>query len=205
MLLSRLKTTFILLSFLGHWSHVLAQSSMGHIKVTVNCTDQSLRHVLEDIKEQTNIKFVYSDVIVDGEEVSCQFEDLPLEEALKRITEQNDLSFKFHSAKWIVLFRKIDGLHPDNEIQGRVMADTSKIGLDGADVFLSGTAIGTSTDENGEFSISNIPIGYYDLECRHIGYETEVLQNIAITENTRIQHNINTTLVTIHSCLSCFL
>ncbi len=44
--------------------------------------------------------------------------------------------------------------------------------LMGANVMLDGTILGTASDENGFYLISNIPIGTYTLRAMFIGYET---------------------------------
>ena len=39
-------------------------------------------------------------------------------------------------------------------------------------VFVEGTTLGTTTDLNGFFTISNVPVGTYNLEATFIGYDT---------------------------------
>ncbi len=54
--------------------------------------------------------------------------------------------------------------------------------LIGVNIYLSKTKIGVSTDENGLFSLENIPIGKYLLKVSYIGYQ-EYSQQITVKEN----------------------
>ena len=56
-------------------------------------------------------------------------------------------------------------------IQGTVK-DKNGETLIGANVYLRGTAIGTSTDIDGNFKISNIPEGKYAIEVAYTGFES---------------------------------
>lgn len=51
--------------------------------------------------------------------------------------------------------------------------------LPAANIYISELKIKTSTNKNGEFSLPNIPIGEYKLECTYIGYKKyEIIINV---------------------------
>ena len=52
--------------------------------------------------------------------------------------------------------------------------------LVGANVIIEGTSFGAATNVNGEYVILNISPGRYDVKFSFIGYETVVVQNVAI-------------------------
>jgi len=52
--------------------------------------------------------------------------------------------------------------------------------LVGANVMIEGTNFGAATNINGEYVILNIPPGRYNVRISFIGYETLVMQNVAI-------------------------
>jgi len=60
-------------------------------------------------------------------------------------------------------------------IQGKVLTSDSHKPIVSANVFLSNTTIGAITNENGEFVISHIPEGKFDLVVSFVGYESYVL------------------------------
>lgn len=70
---------------------------------------------------------------------------------------------------------------------GMVMAQTSKVTgkilseedgevIIGATVVVKGTSIGTVTDENGIFTLTNVPVSAKELEISFVGMETEVIK-----------------------------
>jgi len=45
----------------------------------------------------------------------------------------------------------------------------------------SNPVIGTTTDEQGNFTLSNLPVGRYDIQCSFVGYEPSVVREILVT------------------------
>ena len=74
-------------------------------------------------------------------------------------------------------------------ISGRVADSTSGDFLPGANIFLSGTNYGTSSDRAGNFSISNVPAGDYVLKVSYVGYADSEI-NLTLGEES-ITQNIN--------------
>ena len=56
-------------------------------------------------------------------------------------------------------------------IAGRVFDQTTKGPIPYANVVVPGSGIGTATDQDGRFKISNIPAGSYDVQISVIGYK----------------------------------
>ena len=59
----------------------------------------------------------------------------------------------------------------DFTISGAVSDSISGDYLVGANVYIENTAIGTSTDEKGRYSLTNINKGIYDITVSYIGYK----------------------------------
>jgi len=74
-------------------------------------------------------------------------------------------------------------------ISGIILDEQTRNPLPGANVFLEGTSIGSSSDLNGEFLISSIPPGKYTISVSYIGYKNKI-SNIEISENQKITLNI---------------
>lgn len=55
--------------------------------------------------------------------------------------------------------------------------------LPGVTVIIEGTTIGASTDMDGHFSIHNIKPGKYRLKATYISYNSEILENVNVTDN----------------------
>ena len=57
-------------------------------------------------------------------------------------------------------------------IKGKITDIRSGEPLIGANIMLSGTMLGSATDENGDYIISDVPIGSFTIMAMFIGYET---------------------------------
>ncbi|MEA5429365.1 TonB-dependent receptor [Arcicella lustrica] len=74
------------------------------------------------------------------------------------------------------------------------ISDTKNTKLPGINVILKGTKFGTTTNQDGFFSIANIKEGEYTLQLSGIGYET-ILQKIKVTsENSPLVIQLNESL-----------
>ncbi|MEJ2196573.1 MAG: carboxypeptidase-like regulatory domain-containing protein, partial [Ignavibacteriaceae bacterium] len=68
------------------------------------------------------------------------------------------------------------------KIYGTITDSTNQSLLIGANVYLTGTSLGASTNLDGEYLISNIPVGTYTVKVSYIGYETKNL-DVDVLEN----------------------
>ena len=77
-------------------------------------------------------------------------------------------------------------------MRGVVSDSLTQKPLIGANVFLLGTALGSATDLDGNYKISNIPAGNHRLRISYIGYKSKTLE-VNIQSNKTLQLNINLT------------
>jgi hypothetical protein len=82
-------------------------------------------------------------------------------------------------------------IQPDKtgSIEGTVVEQSTQQPLPGANIVISGTGLGAATDSNGKFSITNIPIGTYEVEASIIGYQPEIKAEIIVSTNRVIMVN----------------
>ncbi|NDV46302.1 TonB-dependent receptor [Paludibacter sp. 221] len=71
----------------------------------------------------------------------------------------------------------------NGSIKGTVVDSQTKEALIGANVTISGTANGVTTDLDGKFAISNLNAGTYSLHISYIGYEAQEKNNIVVQHN----------------------
>lgn len=76
-------------------------------------------------------------------------------------------------------------------LKGVVTDKQSEITLPGVNIIIEGTSplIGTTTDENGEYIIRNIPIGKYTVRASFIGYEPNLKPNVQIGAGKQVELN----------------
>ncbi|WP_075343934.1 TonB-dependent receptor [Tenacibaculum agarivorans] len=75
---------------------------------------------------------------------------------------------------------------PTQTIRGKVSDQAIKSPLPYVNISLEGTTFGTTTDENGNFTIENIAIGRYDIKVSFIGYEPLTLKEIQVTSSKEV-------------------
>ena len=70
---------------------------------------------------------------------------------------------------------------PTGIVQGTIRDKNTQEALLGISVGLEGTSFGAISDANGNFKISGIPVGSYNLRASFLGYKPTVLYNLNIT------------------------
>lgn len=70
-------------------------------------------------------------------------------------------------------------------ISGKVFDKKTKETLPGASVFIIGTSWGASTDLDGQFKITNVKKGIYDIVVSYVGYQPDTLKKFQISTNTQ--------------------
>jgi len=68
----------------------------------------------------------------------------------------------------------------DGILEGRVLSKETKEPLIGVTVAIVGTTQGTSTDLEGNFKISNLEAGSYDIKFSNVGYQATVYKAVAV-------------------------
>ncbi|MCW3080321.1 TonB-dependent receptor [Segetibacter sp.] len=70
-------------------------------------------------------------------------------------------------------------------ITGRVINQKNDSAMVGASIYIPDLKTGVATDDNGNYTLQNIPAGDYIIQAGHIGYKSNV-KNISLTENTTL-------------------
>lgn len=80
-------------------------------------------------------------------------------------------------------------------IKGKIVDSSSQQPIAGVSIVLLNTdpAIGVVSDFDGVFTIKNVPIGRYDLEISHIGYEAIIKPEIVVTSSKEVVLSIGLT------------
>jgi hypothetical protein len=84
-------------------------------------------------------------------------------------------------------------------VRGLVFDNETQTPLIGATVVITGTKplLGSSTDLTGNYKISNVPLGRYDIQISYIGYDPAIVSGILVTSgkevvlNTGLKQSVN--------------
>ncbi len=80
----------------------------------------------------------------------------------------------------LLLYTSISISQSIGVISGRVIDKRTKEPLVGVNVLVLDTKLGSSTDENGQYRIDDVPVGTYRLEFEYIGYQTLLKTDIVV-------------------------
>ena len=76
----------------------------------------------------------------------------------------------------------------EGSISGKVQDSSDP--LHGANVFLIGTSMGSTTDSSGSYQIVGIPVGKYTLQADYIGYESASI-DLYISESDQATEDLS--------------
>jgi hypothetical protein len=78
-------------------------------------------------------------------------------------------------------------------IRGTVIDDASNTPIPYASIVLLKTnpPLGSTTDTLGNFSISKVPIGRYDVQVSSVGYENTIIREVVVTSSKQIFLNVH--------------
>lgn len=135
-------------------------------KVTIKETNISLQKVFEEIRRQTGVQFFYADEILStAKKVSLSVKKESIENVLNICFNDQQLSYSINE-NTIIVKRKVvtpDIIAPVIEepvattVKGKVTDDKGQP-LSGVSVYIKGSTTGTTTDADGNYSIT-VPDG----------------------------------------------
>ncbi|MBN1791582.1 MAG: carboxypeptidase-like regulatory domain-containing protein [Bacteroidales bacterium] len=205
MLQSRVSAIFLFL-VLGSLS-LTAQDSLLYRELTLPDTVCTVESAFRSIERQTGLSFSYnSDLISKKRIVTLQAGQLRLIDVLKRILNDPGLDYTI-IGRHLVIFKPIKSLasNPESptdsvnyfEIRGRVLDRNDRQPLPYSSIYLNGKAIGTVSNNDGEFVLKLSSRFIYDtvnISC--IGYKN-ITSPVASLINTNRDYLLKTDVVSI--------
>ncbi|WP_166785146.1 SusC/RagA family TonB-linked outer membrane protein [Sphingobacterium psychroaquaticum] len=174
--------------------------------VSLNFKNAPLADVLDDIQKQTGYELLYNSRVIGESKktVSINVKKVHFIQALKTILADRRLDFEVN--KNAVLIREINGVSKNQHqpsgssstakreqqrtITGKVV-DANNNPISGVTVLVKGTTVGTSTDNEGSFSL-NVPQNGSTLVFSVVGHkEQEVLIGDQRVLNVVLESNID--------------
>ncbi len=139
-------------------------------KVTLGLKDESLETAIKKIEQQTTFRFFYRDEDIKPlVHLNLDQGTRTVEQTLEILLQNTFLSFREMDNN-ILLERK--GRQGYFEITGRVVNSSDKKPVANASVFLSNSAVGAKTADDGTFKLNNAKPGKYDMIVSFVGFET---------------------------------
>jgi TonB-linked SusC/RagA family outer membrane protein len=135
-------------------------AATGHSqdKVSLNLKSVELRKVLLTIEKKTDYRFLFNEALLSGKpRIDIAAADLPVLAVLDQVLANTGISYKVLENKLVVLRESTDQVGLDKlqdiRVSGRVTSPTGE-GIPGVSVSVKGSRTGTTTDANGNFSLT---------------------------------------------------
>ena len=170
-------TSFFLIAF----ALQVSAKGYGQEKLTLHFKKAEIAGILSHIEKQTNYRFLYNEQLRDiRQKVSLHVEEAPIAQALDILFGNTALTYQFMANNLIVINEIKEKLPPLKTVTGKVTSDNGTP-LVGVSVNIKGTSRGTTTNEQGMFSLSAEDndilvfsyVGYDQKEIR-VGNSTEI-------------------------------
>lgn len=150
-------------------------------KITLNKTNMPLEKVMKEIRLQSGYDFFYDlKLIKKTNLVSINVKDASLEEVLDKCFANQPLTYKIGDKVVMIkekeksFFEKAMDRFQTIDVTGKIV-DEKKQPIAGASVKIMGTLIYTSTDNDGNFVLKNVPDSA-SLEISSIGYKSREIK-----------------------------
>ena len=168
------------------WSYASAQEKT----VTLDVRDKALKEVLGMVREQADVRFIYSEVeLQKATPVTVKFANRPLSDAMSRVLSGQPFTAEIEGD--IIVIKPVPAAPQAQTVEKRTVkgqvTDENGEPVPGANVYLKGTTIGVATDINGNYSLA-FEDTHTVLVASFVGYKTmEVLIGENETVNFRLE------------------
>ncbi len=172
------------------------------LKISLSLTNVTLKDALKEVERVSGYSFVYNNNLVNTKQrVSIEAKEEQLESVISKLLKGTDLGFQIQDKQIILIPKSLreddDKLNGDtsastntqqtsvrepSKLVTGIVKDNYGVPMPGASIVVKGTSIGTSSLEDGSFSIL-VPKGESTLLFSFIGMET---QEIDVTEKTTV-------------------
>ena len=159
---------------------VMAQES----KVTVMGNNITVKQAFEQIEAQSKFSIACNITLFNAErKITINMKNKPLKEVLTTILKRSGFTYKMNE-NHIIIIPETETPKPakgtkiektTQTVRGIVRDANSGEPLPYINVLISNTTNGAITDSLGNFRISNVPIGRYDLLISSVGYEPLII------------------------------
>ncbi|WP_299671626.1 TonB-dependent receptor [uncultured Polaribacter sp.] len=173
----RITTLLLLVSlFQLHANESYSQKT----KVTLDYNNVSLETVFDKIESLTEFKFIYKDKEIDYKrKISINVKKEALSKVLKKLFSKSQISFSVTGKQIILKANRVDskinipikGKSQQIKISGTIV-DDNNLPLPGASIIEKGSANGTQTDFDGNFSLT-LKNEEAVLVIKYLGYSTK--------------------------------
>lgn len=157
----------------------LLLAGMVHAQtVTKTFRDVPLKTVLEEVERQTGYSFLFENEEVDvNRPVTATFSDATIQTVLDRVLDKSLRYSVKGGGKLVTISRRSQTQTPPQSdkaltLSGTVISSADNQPIVGANIFVEGTTIGTTSDIHGNYTLS-VPPATKTVTVSFLGYDTK--------------------------------
>ncbi len=172
---------------------VMAVDSYAQMtKLSLRAENESLEKVLGTIEDESEFFFLYNKDLIDVEQkVSVYVQNETIKAILDRLLEGKDIAYTVYDRQIVLSNTEVISkmVAQQQSISGKV-TDSSGQPLPGVTVVLKGTAQGTVTNADGNYSLTNIPedailvFSFIGMRTQEIEVGTQTSVNVEMADET---------------------
>jgi TonB-dependent starch-binding outer membrane protein SusC len=174
--------------------NVMATSTYSQItKISLNLSNSTIEQVLDNIEDQSEFYFLYNQKLIDiSTKIDIVADNKPIKDILDDLFDGKDVEYLVLDRQ-IILSNKDDAgkmtKFQQINVSGTVVNEKNEP-LVGVTVVVKGSTLGTLTDLNGSFTLSNLPKGstlvfsFIGMQTQEIVVDNGNLVNIILQEES---------------------
>lgn len=176
----------------------VSADGFGQEKINLKVKRAEIGGVLRSIEKQTNYRFLYNNDLEDiREKVSLNVKEANISEVLGLLLQRTRLLYQVMDNNLIVIKEDPNApvIVPDVVIRGKITGEGG-ISLGGASVQVKGTTIGTTTDNDGNYSLT-VQDANITLVISSVGYESQEIPaggrteiNVSLVTSTKVMEQV---------------
>jgi len=150
----------------------VSATGFGQDRINLRVKKTEIGGVLRSIEDQTNYRFLYNNELQDiREKISLTVNNAPLSEVLSLVFFKTKLSYQVMDNNLIIIKEDGEIAPVDVTVRGKITGEGGAP-LAGVSVLVKGTSIGTTTNNDGNFSL-NVPNADVTLVISSVGYDQQ--------------------------------
>lgn len=177
-------TIFLSLFFVSQ----LSANVYSQTRLNVDSKNKTVKEVFNAIEDQSEFRFFYNDKFMDlNRRVTFDIEEQSIYEVMNTIFDASDVTYKIMENNLIVITPNES--QQDKSISGKV-TDFNGLPLPGVTVIIKGTTIGTVTNADGEYALTNLPedavliFSFVGMKAQEIAAGDKILLDVKMEEET---------------------
>jgi len=134
-----------------------SESYAQNQQLNLNCKNESIIQILNKIENQSEYYFMFDASFVNvNQNKSINCESQPVQKVLNQLLENTKITYKISGRQIVLTSEQKTQAGQKKTISGKV-TDSSGSPLPGVTIIIKGTTTGTITDNEGKYSLSNLP------------------------------------------------